>query len=294
MISLESADRRSVGALPPILTVNRVGARSMADELLRSLRAEIKRNAGRYYVYILRKPDGTPFYVGCGRAVGGKAKPRILDHERLARYGQKSLKSDIIRKIWKAGEIVAREIDSWHDGSDEMFVREISLISFYGRRDKGLGPLANGNDGGTGQLNPSTSIRELMSVSHKRRWTPEERERQRQRVFAQHRKDPELRKRIGETQVDRWTAEERERQAERSKAGINRPDVRLMIVENMKKHFADPAIRQAHADAAKLRGADPDRKQKWSEAQRRNWQDPEYRERMLKSFRSRRGRIATQ
>lgn len=255
----------------------------MADHLVCPTRAEIKSNPGRYYVYILSRQNGEPFYVGCGLASGVKKNERIFDHEKSARRGDVSLKCSIIRKLWAEGHDVIRAIDSWHDSASSMFEREVSLIASIGRRDLGRGPLANGNDGGTGQMNPSAEIRAASSRSHKARWTEELREAQRQRVFAQHAKDPSLRKKIGEGQRDRWTDAEREKQAIRAKSGFRRPDVVAAMIAAQKAKFADPEHRERHRQRAIQLGADPDRKARWAQAQRDNWADPDYRARVLAS-----------
>lgn len=53
-----------------------------------------------HYVYILRRPDGRPFYVGKGYG------PRVFQHENEARHPNNRLsnayKLNVIRSIWKA------------------------------------------------------------------------------------------------------------------------------------------------------------------------------------------------
>lgn len=122
--------------------------------------AEIKANAGRYYVYVLSRPCGEPFYVGCGLARGNRHE-RIQDHAMYARTKKVTHKNNIIRSIWRAGLEVVYSIDSWHDSEASVFAREVELIAALGRRDRG-GVLVNGNGGGTGQFNPSEAIRAKM------------------------------------------------------------------------------------------------------------------------------------
>ena len=62
-----------------------------------------------HYVYVLRRPDGRPFYVGKG--VG----PRVFNHENEARHPNNRLsnahKLNVIRAIWRGGDAPTYEID---------------------------------------------------------------------------------------------------------------------------------------------------------------------------------------
>src|SRR6267378_4437944 len=51
----------------------------------------LKDNPGRYYVYILRRPDLRPFYVGKGKAY------RLFNHVDEARHTENSHKLNVIR-----------------------------------------------------------------------------------------------------------------------------------------------------------------------------------------------------
>lgn len=58
-----------------------------------------------FYVYLLLRPNGKPFYVGKGTG------RRISSHEGEARKGNcRCHKCNIIRKIWRQGEQVGRQI----------------------------------------------------------------------------------------------------------------------------------------------------------------------------------------
>lgn len=92
-----------------------------------------------FYVYVLARPNGTPFYVGKGK------RWRIYEHEREARTGHKCHKCNIIRKIWKGGGEVQRyTIFTTIDESDA-FAYERETIALYGRKN-----LCNQTDGGEG------------------------------------------------------------------------------------------------------------------------------------------------
>lgn len=139
----------------------------MASDTLSACLVQIKSNPGRYYVYILSRPDGVPFYVGCGR-VRGAGIQRIAFHEREAGGQGRSHKLSVIRRLTQSGQAILYSIDGWFDSPDEMFQREIALIAAIGRSDLRLGPLTNQNDGGLGQINPGEAFREKHRNFHKR------------------------------------------------------------------------------------------------------------------------------
>lgn len=102
--------------------------------------AEIAANPGKTYIYVIKRSNGEPFYVGVGQ------KRRVGCHERESRNTKKhSHKLSIIR-----GDDVVYEIVSWFDQWAEAAAEEMRLIALYGRRDKGTGILTNLTDGGEG------------------------------------------------------------------------------------------------------------------------------------------------
>jgi hypothetical protein len=105
----------------------------------------------KFYVYILRKPNGVPFYVGkgCGN--------RVFQHEREAFISiEKNHKLNIIRKHANPanGGYLRYDIE-FFESEDEAHIFEKQLIKEIGRHDLRLGPLANQTDGGEGTSNPS-------------------------------------------------------------------------------------------------------------------------------------------
>lgn len=118
----------------------------MAVEPLSDALARINSQDLQFYVYILRHPDGTPFYVGKGRQDRG----RIARHEAEARTAKRSRKVSIIRGIWNAGGAVLYEVVAFFADEMASLSEEMRLIAMIGRRDLGTGPLANMTDGGEG------------------------------------------------------------------------------------------------------------------------------------------------
>ncbi len=108
----------------------------------------------RFYVYVLARPNGEPFYVGKGSG------NRIDDREREARAGHRCHKCNIIRKVWGEGGQVQRSVVFETDDEQEAFDRERQLIAFYGRD-----ALANHTDGGEGFANLSAEARAKIRAS---------------------------------------------------------------------------------------------------------------------------------
>jgi len=102
-----------------------------------------------FYVYVLKYPDGTPFYVGKGRG------HRWLAHETEAKTSQPAKSFDnpqkvkVIRRIWRSHGHVITEKVTENVTEDEAFKVEIRLIEKYGLRSLG-GLLTNQTFGGKG------------------------------------------------------------------------------------------------------------------------------------------------
>lgn len=113
-----------------------------------------------FYVYCLRRPDkedmlwpgaDQPFYVGKGRVNNGRIKDHRREAEQLRhKPGPKSLKINIIHKLWKNELDFTEEIILGGLTEREAFELEITTIELYGRINLGTGCLANLTDGGEG------------------------------------------------------------------------------------------------------------------------------------------------
>lgn len=115
-----------------------------------------------HYVYILRRGDGRPFYVGKG--VG----PRVFNHENEARHPNNRLsnahKLNVIRAIWREGSAPTYEIDYVTDDPEEAFAREAALIAHFGRLHEG-GPLTNRAAGGGSTAGPAPISKERHAAT---------------------------------------------------------------------------------------------------------------------------------
>jgi uncharacterized protein len=99
--------------------------------------------SGLNYVYVLCRPDQTPFYVGKG------VNRRVLDHEAEARQnhpvGERNpFKSNVIRKILRQSGAILYAIDSVfpREREQESYQREAKLIAMIRRLHEG-GTLTN-------------------------------------------------------------------------------------------------------------------------------------------------------
>ena len=118
------------------------------------VQALIRENGGRSYVYVLRRPNGDPFYVGKGVSF------RVLQHEAEAKGYAKTHKLNVIRSLWRKGLAVTHEIAGFFDDESTALASERELIQQFGRYDLGRGPLTNQTDGGEGTSNPSEASRQ--------------------------------------------------------------------------------------------------------------------------------------
>lgn len=129
--------------------------------------AFLKAQAGRFYVYLLCRPDGRPFYVGKG------SNRRVFEHEAEALrnhpIGESNpFKCNVIRKIVRDGGTIRYKIDSVHEPDAQMrcLEREAALIREHRRLHEG-GILTN-LAGGLGSLSgsaPSSLDRHSATLS---------------------------------------------------------------------------------------------------------------------------------
>jgi hypothetical protein len=147
---------------------------------------------GRFYVYVLRRPDGQPFYVGkgCGYRVG--------DHEAEARRKCQCHKCAVIRKIWRDGGEIQRDIVFSTEDERTAYWFEALLIRQWRSRL-------------TNVLDCDVSVHNLLPPKPKRISKEEQRHRRMQRATEQIGR---LDHRIGlairykrEHQIDRLEAE---------------------------------------------------------------------------------------
>lgn len=104
------------------------------------------------YVYRHLKPNGEVFYVGIGT---GREFRRAKEKSRRSLFWKK-----VVSKYGYEIQILKQNL-SWTEACEI----EIALISWYGRKDKGLGTLVNMTDGGEGTVGVLFSEERLYKMS---------------------------------------------------------------------------------------------------------------------------------
>lgn len=125
-----------------------------------------------FYVYCLRRPDKNMpkefmpdngyliFYIGKG------CKDRFKAH--IGTKDTNTYKNNIINKLYRLGMELICEKMYENLTEVEAFAKEIELIKYYGRIDKGTGILVNRTDGGEGASGNilSDETKELISLGN--------------------------------------------------------------------------------------------------------------------------------
>lgn len=109
----------------------------------------------KWYVYVLYRPNGEPFYVGKGTG------PRI---KRTRRFNKNTHKAYVIAKIERNGEAIRSEIVARFTDENAAYTYEIMLIAKFGRHPNG--PLTNMTDGGDGGRGRRLSEATRYKMSH--------------------------------------------------------------------------------------------------------------------------------
>jgi hypothetical protein len=235
-----------------------------------------------YYVYILKRPSGEPFYVGMGKG------DRVDQHEVFARRGERSHKASVIRKIWSSGGIVGKEIVARFVLDEDAKQAERDLISAIGRKDMDAGPLVNRTDGGDGVTGWSASMRKRHSIKTSNGMkNPEVIEKSRQNMLRQW-SDPTIAEKF-QSVAEYWkSAANRTAQSARVKQYFSDPDKRAAHGERMKLANQNPEMKQRHKKAARDRMAVPGRREAHSAMMRDLWKRPGFAEKRRATFAAKR------
>lgn len=145
-----------------------IGDKSAAETFIKGL-------SNRFYVYLLCRPNGDPFYVGKG------IHRRVFMHEMEARqshpFGESNpFKCNVIRSLDRKGLQIVYQIDSYFERNQEQecLDRETVLIAKYKRLHEGgcLTNLAAGGGSASGPA-PYSSTKHTSTLSGNPERNPE-------------------------------------------------------------------------------------------------------------------------
>lgn len=175
-----------------------------------------------WYVYVWKKPDGTPFYVGMGKT-SKRWNPRTAFNRN----------PHCKRTVYLIGaeNVIVEKIENL--SKKEAIALEIELIAKYGRFDLGAGSLTNLTDGGEGVQNVTEESRARISAGGK---ADGENRAKRITGDANPMRNPD----IFEYAVSRMRAPETVAKYSGAKNPAKRPEVR----DKLKAKWEDPEYRE--------------------------------------------------
>lgn len=196
----------------------------------------------KFYVYVHTCKANGKRYVGCTT----KRKPEYRWVEGRGYRGQPF--EEAIRKHgWDNFEHEVFEVDS----KEEMYRKEIELISFYHSNDPryGYNSSIGGEKGSLGSRHSEES-RKKHSEAAKKEWLDPEIRRKKCESQKKVHADPEYRKKLSEA----------------IKKSLSNPEVRIKMSQANKKSHADPEVRRKISLARKGKPRSEETKRRVSEA----------------------------
>ena len=210
-----------------------------------------------YYVYIHTCKANGKKYVG----VTGR-NPESRWKEGRGYKTNKHFYSAILKYGWTNFEHEVFEVDS----KEEMYRKEVELISFYHSNDPEFG-YNNSSGGEYSHLGCKCSEETRRKISEAGK-----------RVQKEVHSDPEYRKRISETLKERWSDPEvRRKRSEAMKERCSDPEYRKKLSEIQKEVHSDPEYRKRISETSKGRIHTEETKRRMSETAKERWSDPEVR-----------------
>ena len=183
-----------------------------------------------YYVYIHTCKANGKKYVG---VTGRNPESRWGKNGEGYLYND-HFRSAILKHGWDNFEHEVFEVDS----KEEMYRKEVELISFY-----------HSNDPGYGYNHSSGGEHSFLGCKHSEEFRKKRSEDNLKRCL-----DPEYRKKLSESHKGKPLSEETKRKISEARKGKpHSKEVRKHISEGNKKRWTDPEYRRKQAEAAKNR-----------------------------------------
>ena len=217
----------------------------------------------KFWVYIHTCPNGKKYVGVTGR------DPESRWKEGRGYQTNKHFYSAILKYGWTNFEHEVFEVDS----KEEMYRKEVELISFY-----------HSNDPEYGYNNSTGGEKSSLGCKHSEEYKKKISEAGK-RVQKKVHSDPEYRKRISEANKKKWADPEyKKRVSEIQKKRFSDPEVRKNLSELWKERWADPEYRKKMSEIRKGKSRKPhseETKEKMSKAAKKKYSDhPEYRKKL--------------
>jgi hypothetical protein len=202
------------------------------------------------YVYKLSYSNGVVFYIGKGK------NGRINEHEREARRPDTKqynmYKSRVIRKMWKNGEEVLKEIIAYFDTEEEAHDYEMALIFFM----RPYGYLTNITDGGEGHSGHRLSEESIRKMSITKRnagkitlHSEETKNKIRASLTGRKRSEDTVQK-MREANIGKKHSEEtRRKMSDKGKGREVTEEIRRKLSETLKGHVVTEEVRRKLSEA---------------------------------------------
>ena len=221
----------------------------------------------KFWVYIHTCPNGKK-YVGITTA----SKPERRWKEGNGYRYNKHFYSTILKYGWDNITHEVFEVDS----KEEMYRKEVELISFYHSNDPNFGYNHSiGGEHGTLGCKHSEETRRKISEAGKR-------------VQKKVHSDPEYRRKMSEVQKKvHADPEYLRKQSEVQKKVHSDPKYRKKMSEAVKKSLSDPEVRRKMSEARKGKSFSEEHREHLAESNRRKAKDPEIRRKQSEALKGR-------
>ena len=237
----------------------------------------IEESTYKFYCYLLRYPDGTPFYAGKGK------KFRLFDHETnySLKHDSNKLLANVIKKIFRNGEQLTYSIEGYFNIENEAYEFEEKLVQKYGRRDIGTGILCNldgGGRGGSSDWSKETKLKRLETFNKTIKEDLNYSKRLSNSITQAYINDPTYSKRISNSIIETYKTTDLAKRLSIIHKNRNKdPEVRKANSKaQTKKHAEDPSIRVRQANSRSKYYKDPKHIKKMSDVRKQfNINNPE-------------------
>ena len=218
----------------------------------------------KYWVYVHTCNANGKRYVGITTA----PKPEMRWKEGRGYWYNKHFYSAILKHGWNNFQHEVFEVDS----EEEMYRKEVELISFYHTNDPNFGyNHSSGGEKGALGCKRSEELKKHLSEVNKKKCS-----------------DPEYRRKQSEASKKRWSDPEYRKRVSEALKNIEKkihsdPEYRKKLSEVQKKVQSDPEVQRKRSESLKKSHLDPEYQRKQSEAMKEKWTDPEYRRKQSKA-----------